>query len=657
MTHTRALLLPLLCALSLLTPAAAAERWDLLPTPWHHAALADVALAADGATALSASYDGTWRVWALPGGALRCTERLPPGRAREGRVADALVALSADGARGALSVEGAGVRLLDAAGCAEGRRLPGVCADVVRLAFARDGRLAIACRDRIEVWRTEGRPARTARIAPGNGVAALAWSADGATLLVATNDVDLATLALWDAATGERRRELTLDTPEAPKHPSSYLALPSGVALSPDGRLAAATAYLEVFVWDTASGKLLARFASESPQLMSDTQLVALSLDAQDRLWVQGSERLLRYDLAGVADPSWRSVEERRAATSVALSEDVGFAYGQGADAAGTRAVLGDLHGGLHVADLAAGTTRALGRLAEAPLAAVFLDDARLATGGRQGALELRRLAELGTVERTLRPWAGPVATLAVDPRRRRLAAGGSAEGPGGRAGRVSAWSLPDLAEPRSLAQRPGDEAVRVAWAPDGAALAIGWQGGAVEWCEAATGACRELGRHDDRVTAVAVAPDGRTVASTGEDARLRLWPVTGDGAPVVLARDPPVPFQAVAWRPDGTRVLTGVAFFGLPAGLLAWDPAGGPPASLTADHDVLDVTFAGPDRVLAATIGSGGLLWDVAKDRALARFGGFDGSGRTIAASPDGRHVVLVTTGQEQTFRVWRRR
>lgn len=145
-----------------------------------------------------------------------------------------------------------------------------------------------------------------------------------------------------------------------------------------------------------------------------------------------------------------------------------------------------------------------------------------------------------------------------------------------------------------------------LSFSPDGGALAVGDETGAVVVCDAFHGtALRTLTGHHDRVYTIGFDPAGDRLATAGLDEEVRVWdPMTGACLQVLGGHATPV--WSVQFSPDGDLLVTADA-----DGIVReWDPRTGACVRTHDDHDgaVWAVRFA-PD---------GGTLITAGEDRSV---------------------------------------
>jgi len=158
------------------------------------------------------------------------------------------------------------------------------------------------------------------------------------------------------------------------------------------------------------------------------------------------------------------------------------------------------------------------------------------------------------------------------------------------------------------------------------------------------------LARHTKSVTAVAFSPDGTRILTGSDDNTARLWDATS-GKVVAILSGHTNWVSAVAFSPAGTHVLTGS---GDDTARL-WDAATGKAVATLSGHtgSVEAVAFS-PDgtRVLTGSDDYTARLWDAASGKTVATLSGHTGPIKAVSFSADGTHVL--TWSEDKTARLW---
>jgi WD40 repeat protein len=497
------------------------------------------------------------------------------------------------------------VRLWDVATWTERARLRGVHEmTVTSVAFSPDAKLlASASRDRrIGLWELpRGRAVRSWQ-AHDDVVHDVVFTPDGRSLVSVGKDDGLA--KLWDVATGSERARCGC--------PSNLL----GVALSPDGKMAAMSGYgSTVTLWNTAdpaasrtdlpvpfTGRAVAFAPSGSP-------LVATGSSGMFSAWdVEAGGRNARpiKTIRWGGSNGRAAVFARRGALLVTASEEDGTVE--------------------------------------------FWDPARL--GGCETISSLPR----DVMDVALSPdgrgasahWTGEVCLL--DLANRRI---------------ERTLSVPPERHARDVQndqRTAGPNAV--AFSADGRTLAAGCADHRTRLWDVASGRQVLMLDHGAWVRAVAFSPTGGLVATAGDNSEVRLWGFPSE-APRATCVSQAGHANCLAFSPDGRTLAVGRFDHGFAVNL--WDPStAGRRGRLTdpdstpaakpageANLSVAAVTFSADDATLAAGCSDGAIrLWDTASGDLRQTFSGHVGAVSRLAFAPDGR--TLASLGEDNVLNLW---
>ena len=158
-------------------------------------------------------------------------------------------------------------------------------------------------------------------------------------------------------------------------------------------------------------------------------------------------------------------------------------------------------------------------------------------------------------------------------------------------------------------------------------------------------------------VSGVAFGPNGRLLATAGNDGTARIWDISSSGETQTLVHENIT--EGAAFSPDGQYLATGVYDIG---DVILWDVAKGSP-TLTLNQgagDFWEVAFSPNGQQVAAAFFDGTVAaWDLAAPTEVlfkhtSHFAGraFAGGATGIAFSPDGQ--FLASAGENGTVFFW---
>jgi WD40 repeat protein len=550
-----------------------------------------VSYSPNGSLVLTASADGTARLWRADGTLVRILAHQGPVTAASFSPDGSLVLTASNDrtARVWRTATGKVVETLRHGGA------------VTAASFSSDGsRIVTASADRtVRVWRVHD-PMPTAVVRFGGVPTTAAFSRDGRLLLTTSSDRGGAVRArLFDAATGRLVRQL----------PAVGV---STASFSPDGRLVV-TGLDDgsADLWRVRDGALLYKLRGSGGRITDAAfsrggRLLATSNShGATRIWFTSSGK-----------PGVRVLGHASAVTHVEFSADAKLLLTAGAD--GTARVWMVRTGG--VVDVLRGPRGSV--VADA----VFSPDRNsVATAGSDGAARLWDAADLRPL------WSGvePVLTATFAPHGRGLVAGGADS---------KARLLTDRGRVLRVLRHPAPVHGAV-FTPDGRLVLTDDSLGVLRVWNASTGA---LLRSAGNVSTgpLALSRDGRYLTAPTPDGAIGVWSVSTLERLRLIRRGGP--FDAAAFSPDG-RLIGGA---GKDDVARLFDARTGATVRLFRGHEdaVTAIAFSDDGRlVVTSSLDHDARIWNVATGRQAALLHGHYGPVLGAAFSPDGRWVVTA--------------
>lgn len=636
----------------------AASRYFLIAPPLEHRGeVVSAVFSGDGARVVTASGDGTARIWNAD------TGKQLMGFEHRGAVRSA--ELSRDGARMVTvgtdkkahlwdAVTGKELAMLEHRGSGKDD-LPGQGSqsdrreEVRSAAFSPDGTSLLTAGDdgTARLWdASTGKPLAT-WFRHRESVQSAVFSLDGTRVVTASDDK---TARVWNAATGD---------PLSP--PLAHHAAVRAAALSPDGRkVVTVSGKTAAHVWDAATGRRLATLEHQGAVVSA-----AFSPDGA-RIVTASDDRTARIWDATTGAPIAAPLEHQGKVRSAAFSPDGARIVTAGAD---QTARVWDARNGKPVA-------RPLEHQGDVLGAMFSSDGTRIVTASTDQTARVwdartrRSLEHNGDVQRAVfSPDGNRVVTACSDHYARvwDVTTGKLIVTLAGDEGTVnSAAFSPDGTRivtasddrPPADVRHPDFRGVHIWDAGAGTQLASLVEHAGVVWSvfksvrvwDARTGTqLASLVGHGGIVWSAEFSPDGTRLVTASGDKTARIWnAATGD--PVTPALEHGGVVWSAVFSPDNTRVVTASADHTA----RIWDARSGTPCTKPLEHrnDVRSAVFSSDGtRVVTASWDNTARVWDAATGELLFVLE-HDGIVRSAVFSPDNTHVV--TASDDGTARIW---
>ncbi len=453
----------------------------------------------------------------------------------------------------------------------------------------------------------------------GDRVHSAAFSPDGRLLVTASSDE---TARVWDAVTG-------LPVGEPMRHAGAVLS----AAWSPGSRLiATAGSDRKVRLWEARSGRPVG-----IPMVQEMTATLVRFSPGGERLLTLVEDQTVRIWDTATCLPVGEPLRHQDWVTDARFSPD------------GRRVITASSDGTARVWDAPMGgligsSVRHAGPVNQAVFSP---DNQRLVTASNDGTARVWDAQTGFEIGAPLlhSAWVVGVAWSPAGDRVATASKDGTARVWDGRTGRP-------LGEP--MRHGGGLQLFDVEWSPDGRRLLTACEDGTARLWDAKTGRALSVLRHAGPVFRACFSPDGRRVATASRDGTARIWDAaTGRAVGKALRHEGAV--RSVDWSPDGRRVVTASA----DSTAQVWDATSGTtfgaPLGPSLRHQD-EVTSAHFNRdgswVVTASLDGTARVWDAATGALLNQpLHHHDSVVSAIFASTNTR---ILTASWDGTAQVW---